>query len=66
MYEYISYIEAENRIIYVYIDYGKADILIPNEFLPKNYYINIGKSEGQKDGYYYSVEGTYSTIHWYE
>ena len=64
-YQYISIIEQECRVIYVYIEAGAKE-LIPDEHLPKNYYKNVYGEFEEKDGYYFSVRSSSSQITWYE
>ena len=57
-YLYMSFVQEENRIIYVFIDPGEADILIPESYMPKNYYNN------DADKYSYTYNGNLNN--WYE
>ena len=60
-YGYISFIEEEYRVIYVLIEVGDADILIPESYMPKNYWKN---ENGGGDGYLYIIES--KSNRWYE
>lgn len=65
-YLYISFLEEENRVIYVFIEPGgEMEILIPQENMPKNYYDNEhGDTANNADKYYYNYAGTLDD--WYE
>lgn len=60
-YGYISFIEKDYRVIYVLIEPGDADILIPEPYMPKNYWQN---ENGEGDGYLYMIEVKF--YRWYE
>jgi len=63
-YQYISVIEQECRMIYVYIEIG-SDEVIPDEFLPKNYYKNTYGADDEDDGYLFSIKSVHDES-WYE
>ena len=65
MYQYISIIEQECRMIYVYIESG-LDEKIPDEHLPKNYYKNVYGEFEEKDKYCFGVRTSSSQTRWYE
>ena len=65
-YQYISVIEEECRMLYVYIDAGYAKEIIPDAVLPKNYYKNTQGEDEEQDGYFFDVACGDDDIEWYE
>ena len=63
-YQYITFIQEDNRIVYVFISPGDTEILVPQEYLPKNYLDNEAGDLTKVDGYQYAYENALDI--WYE